>query len=610
MAKTKYVVVSIIFNILVFYVQAQHALPGYRVPVTTDAFVLPKDTLSFSALRLSHHHLFYSTDSLAVANTTSAYWFRLDFQHALPNLTGIDTIFLLTGRLDKAELFYNDSSMQSLSFDYTQRGNLYQESGLSALTIPIRVDKLLEGRYLFLKIFFTRASPRLQGLTFRYNTPAAEYVHQNFVYAASVKDQIPAFILLGIASLLLVFNILLYFLGKERQYLYYGAFLIFQIAYYSRGSYILSNYLFQGNYFLGFLTTEAAQVAANLSYLLFVKHFLETRTNLPALNTLINIVAVGLMLFIATDLILLIDNPFFTYQTHLMYGHRYFMAAFAALGVLYLFIQARGRLRYFIIAGTICYTGGALSTMFFGELNYMITGSALENIIFALGLSYKIRSMNREKLRIEQEANQVRLSALRAQMNPHFIFNSLNSIQHLISKNDKVSALNYLTKFSTLLRQILENSIHANIPIKHEIELLTIYLQLESLRFDHAFQYKIDVDEKLDVHNLEVPILVLQPYVENAINHGLLPKTDGPKELTISFADQNGYILCLISDTGIGREAALARKKTMKINRPSRGLYLSRQRIELLNQDIKHDDLITIEDSPHGTTVKIKIPKN
>jgi hypothetical protein len=589
---------------------AQYTLEGYREPVATFVFESENDTLSIATIIRQHTRLFYSTESLGKANQGHAYWFRLDFNETLQKFPNQDTLFLITGLPDRAELFYGQEATLSLQLDYTGKGFEYLRNERTTATVPIAVNALEESRYVFIKIIFNRGAPNLRSYSFYYNTPLGEYVHQNFVRPSSIKNQIPIFILIGIASLLLIFNLLLFRTNKERQYLYYSAFLLFQVMYYSRSSPVVSQFLYGEYYFLKFLFSEIAQVGANVSYVLFVKHFLETRKNLPLLNKVLNGVAIGLGLFILVDAILLVNNPFFLYQSHLMYAQRYIMGAFAIVGVIYLFAKAKGNLRFFIIGGTTCYAGGALATMFLLELNYMLLGSALENIIFALGLSYKIRAINREKLTLEQEANQVRLSALRAQMNPHFIFNSLNSIQHLISKNDKASALKYLTKFSTLLRQILESSINVNIPIKDEIELLRIYIELELLRFDHAFQYRIDVDDKLDVYNLEVPILLLQPYVENAIGHGLLPKQGGRKELTISFADHDTFVTCVIQDTGIGRLAAIERKQNSKNNRPSRGMDLTRQRIRLINKELNLDELLTIEDSSEGTTVIIKIPKN
>jgi hypothetical protein len=607
----RYFAAITLFNLIGWGVlPAQHTLEGYRAPVTTFVFESENDTLSIATIIRQHTGLFYSTESLGTANQGHAYWFRLDFREALQKFPDQDTLFLITGLLDRAEVFYGQEALQSRQLDYTGKGLTYPRNELTSVTVPIAVNALLEDRYVFIKILYNRGSPNLKGFGFYYNTPLAEYVHQNFVRPSFIKNQIPIFILIGIASLLLIFNLLLFRTNKERQYLYYSAFLLFQVMYYSRSSPVVSQFLFGEHYSLKFLLTEIAQVGANVSYVLFVKHFLETRKNLPLLNKVLNGVAIGLGLFILVDTVLLVNNPFFLYQSHLMYAQRYIMGAFAIVGVVYLLIKAKGNLRFFIIGGTTCYAGGALATMFLLELNYMLLGSALENIIFALGLSYKIKAINREKLTLEQEANQVRLSALRAQMNPHFIFNSLNSIQHLISKNDKASALKYLTKFSTLLRQILESSLHVNIPIKDEIELLRIYIELELLRFDHAFHYSIDVDDKLDVYNLEVPILLLQPYVENAIGHGLLPKQEGRKELTISFADHDTFVKCVIHDTGIGRLAAMERRQNSKNARPSRGMELTRQRIRLISKEFSLDELLTIEDSSEGTTVTIKIPKN
>jgi hypothetical protein len=610
MVVARFCAVVCIYMVVCAGALAQQTLDGYRMPVTTLAFETDDLTLAADAIVRDHDQLFYATDSLGRVNHKHAYWFRLDFQPDRQSLSGLDTIYLVTGILDKATLYYGNDRLQSVSLDYTTRGRNYHDNDLASLTIPVPVSALIEGRYVYFNVSFSRSSPNLRGLKFYYNTPSAEMVHRNFIRASALKGQIPLFILIGIAGLLLIFNLLLFSGNKERQYLYYSGFLLFQVIYYSRGSPLVANFLFQENHFLNFLSTEVAQVAANVCYLLFVKHFLDTRQTLPLLNKVLHAVALVLVTFIVVDTILLISNPFFPYQSDMMWTHRYVMSSFALMGVVYLIFKAQGNLRFFIIGGTICYAGGALATMFARELNYMIFGSALESIIFALGLSYKIRAINREKLRIEREANQVRLSALRAQMNPHFIFNSLNSIQHLISRNDKVNALTYLNKFSTLLRQVLESSINVNIPIKDEIQLLRIYLELESLRFDRAFQYHIVVDDQLDVHNLELPILLLQPYVENAICHGLLPKANGPKELTIAFSDQTDYVLCEIRDTGIGREAALERKQNMKIDRPSRGMELTRQRIGLINNGMALEELITFQDSVEGTTVIIKIPKN
>ncbi len=199
---------------------------------------------------------------------------------------------------------------------------------------------------------------------------------------------------------------------------------------------------------------------------------------------------------------------------------------------------------------------------------------------------------------------------LRAQMNPHFIFNSLSSIQHFITSDDKKSALKYLSKFSSLLRQVLESSIHYNVLLSEEIKLLTIYLELEALRFDNDFEYNIAVDPQLEQDVCEVPILLVQPYVENAIIHGLMPKTDN-RVLKVCFEGHEEYILCTIEDNGMGRKAASKSSK----NRPSRGMSVTKQRLEVLSsgQDASLVQIYDLKDehgAPKGTKVVVKIPKN
>ena len=193
---------------------------------------------------------------------------------------------------------------------------------------------------------------------------------------------------------------------------------------------------------------------------------------------------------------------------------------------------------------------------------------------------------------------------LRAQMNPHFIFNSLSSIQHLISSDDKKGAMTYLTKFSKLLRQVLESSVNANLVLDEEIELLKIYVELESLRFDNSFNYTFEIDENLDIHQYEVPMLLVQPYIENAIIHGLLPKK-GPKNLQISFRDQKKYIVCTIEDNGVGFQESS--KKNVEKG-PSRGMSITSKRINALEK-FSNQELVTVENLKEGTKVTILIPK-
>ena len=221
----------------------------------------------------------------------------------------------------------------------------------------------------------------------------------------------------------------------------------------------------------------------------------------------------------------------------------------------------------------------------------------------------EIALKNREIEEINKELEQ---RMLRAQMDPHFIFNCLNSIQHFITVNDKVSALKYLSKFSKLVRQVLENSVNTIVPLADELRLLELYIELETLRFDHKFEHAIEVDPALDLHNTEVPFLLIQPYVENAIQHGLRHRPSGGK-LFISVSKSGGSIRCTVEDNGIGRKQASRINGTNRSAHPSRGMSLAEQRLALLNKKQSRKTLVNIQDlydrmQSSGTKVTITIP--
>jgi hypothetical protein len=229
-------------------------------------------------------------------------------------------------------------------------------------------------------------------------------------------------------------------------------------------------------------------------------------------------------------------------------------------------------------------------------------------------LQQKNNKIQEQRQQIEQVNMELEQRMLRAQINPHFLFNALGAIQHFITLGDKSAALRYLSRFSALLRQVLEQSIESRTLLKEEVQLLENYLALEALRFEHSFSYQLNVDASLDQFNLEVPILLIQPYVENAIMHGLLPK-NGAGKLSISFENQEDFIICRISDNGIGRAAAAAINSHTANKRPGRGMEISKKRLQMLyetGQDanaFQITDLLSENGEPAGTEVVIRIPK-
>lgn len=227
-------------------------------------------------------------------------------------------------------------------------------------------------------------------------------------------------------------------------------------------------------------------------------------------------------------------------------------------------------------------------------------------------LAAKNAEITRQKAHIEEMNFQLENKMLRAQINPHFIFNSLSSIQHFITSDDRAAALKYLTKFSHLLRQVLESSISGNVLLREEVKLLRMYLELEALRFDQGFSFEIQVDDSLDMDTVEIPTMILQPLIENAVLHGLIPKS-GEKKLTVSFRLDSGMMEIKVEDNGIGREAAREMLKGKIRQNPSRGLSVTEQRLAVLREkhgwesSIQYHDLVDADGQPAGTCVILQL---
>lgn len=200
---------------------------------------------------------------------------------------------------------------------------------------------------------------------------------------------------------------------------------------------------------------------------------------------------------------------------------------------------------------------------------------------------------------------------LRLQMNPHFLFNSLNSIQHLIVSQQTNEAYKYLSVFSSFLRSVLQYADKTFITLEDELKMLHMYIRLESLGFDSSFRYEVTVDDSLDTEDILIPPLMVQPLVENAIWHGLLHK-EGEKYFSISFInDQDDNLVCIVEDNGVGRKAAGAIKERSLNNFPYNGkaTTLIRQRLLLLKRKTsKEASMITEDVQPSGTRIKLIIP--
>jgi ligand-binding sensor domain-containing protein/anti-sigma regulatory factor (Ser/Thr protein kinase) len=215
-----------------------------------------------------------------------------------------------------------------------------------------------------------------------------------------------------------------------------------------------------------------------------------------------------------------------------------------------------------------------------------------------------------EKVITEKKLTELEMQALKAQINPHFVFNCLNSIKGFIFDRDYAQADKYLDKFSDLMRSTIDNSDTAIISLQSEISYLDNYLQLEKLRFEDKFNYKIEVAADIDKEQFFVPAMLLQPYVENAIRHGMRFLENKKGQININVNKENNFLVCEIDDNGIGREKAAALKSKMHVEYQSKGMNISRRRAELYNIEQQVTDKKDANGNATGTTITVKIPLN
>ena len=283
---------------------------------------------------------------------------------------------------------------------------------------------------------------------------------------------------------------------------------------------------------------------------------------------------------------------------------------------------------------------------------FLMLGLVIEAICFSFALTYRSKLVLLEKNKLQENYNQqlqaalqqrsteleaqnkvveaqkikqvetafehkiaeTEMIALRAQMNPHFIFNCLNSIKLYTLENDSQTASEYLTKFSQLIRLVLENSRSEKVTLQKELETLKLYIELEAMRFKDKVQYKINVVPHIDQQYIEIPPLLLQPYVENAIWHGLMHKPEGGN-INIDIAQPTEYLLHIeITDDGIGRQMAGQHKSKSATRQKSFGLKMTSERLDAINHiyqtktEVKIVDLVDTEGNAAGTKVIIEIP--
>ncbi len=240
---------------------------------------------------------------------------------------------------------------------------------------------------------------------------------------------------------------------------------------------------------------------------------------------------------------------------------------------------------------------------------WIIYSLALGIVLMTLTAFLYYRSNRQQKL----ANNLLALKSLRTQMNPHFIFNALNSVNTYIAKSDERSANRFLSEFSILMRSVLENSEEDFIPLTKELELLELYVKLEHSRFSDKFDFEIDIDEKIDVDAFEIPPMLLQPYIENAIWHGLRYREEkGFLKISVKQLDLDTLEI-VIADNGIGRKKSAELKTSNQKKQKSKGMGNIKKRIQILNDMYKNKVDVFISDlydDQTGTKVSLKLKKD
>jgi len=468
-----------------------------------------------------------------------------------------------------------------------------------------------------------------------------------------------------------VYHFLLYFQHKDKAYLYYSlyTFLLFVRNIVD----VKNSFIYQYEGFQPILNTiEYYSVnlewAYNTIYFAFAFTFVDLKSySLKWYKFIFGAVVLLLSANISIEIVYRLTSNENIYPIAFIWLIALFLIL-SIIGYIPLF-KIKGFLKYYIIFGSLILLSTSLIAYAISKLELQTEGSdfntsiffiglVFENIFFALGLGHKqklileekneaqarliqqLKENEKLKIKVQQELEEnvaslskqaenekierikakydkelaeLKISSLRSQMNPHFIFNSLNAIKLYIINNEKENAVYYLNKFSKLIRRILASTREKEISLAEEIETMELYVNIENIRFGNEIEFSLEIDPKLNLDTIKIPSLILQPFIENAIWHGLSSKK-GSKKLSLTIKKRKiTHIEIIITDNGIGREkAAMINAKKMR-EKESVGLQLTEERLSNFAKEYQHKYSIKFNDlynenNPSGTSVTLKIP--
>ncbi len=592
-------------------------------------------------------------------------WFAFRLQNDSP--TDSLNYFLEFGQIDELNIYYelNDElnhQRKGTSSNFNEREIL--EHDKLRLSLPPNADI----------IYFAHVNVRAFGVSrFKFKLFSENEFLKNKIIATPnffYKTALNGFFH-GIVLLLLLFTLINYIAQKDKIYFTYFLYLITIFLYYQLSARYDNPSIF-GNYLeVASSYSRAIILLSGGLYVFFLRQFLGiNRTNHPYLNRALIGTTFLFSLIALLYALMVYSNTDISYQQKLYYTTKdiFFPISVAFAGTA-LYIFRKDKINWLIIAGSITLILPVYVHLLFGLTNSSNMLRLLEKIqqsqflsfgqlgviteitLFYFALTLRSRKLfleqtdklnssklniatkekeladnrlviaNKEKQIADKAAKeailqkkilQKELKALKSKVNPHFISNALTAINSLIDEDKKQEANLYLSKFSRMMRAILDKPDQSLIPLEEELTFCQLYLELESLRFDHEFDYTINTNN-IDTHFIKVPPMILHPYLENAIKHGLRQKK-GNKfvKITISYMDTN-TIKCAIEDNGVGRKKALELKKESRIVEKSHGIKINNDIISNSNKIYGTGLRVNIIDknifkNKTGTIVELEIP--
>ena len=420
---------------------------------------------------------------------------------------------------------------------------------------------------------------------------------------------------------LFLYHFLIFFQNRSKLYLYYSLFLLALTIYFLQ--HVVSEEINQFYNYINF----SIQFLAYAAYVAFARDLLDTRTHLIIWDKYFEI-EIKVLVLLAPIFMLIQFFLGYEFQVMAFTAIAPVLTIFTLISYYVVITRINDNFSLYFVAGSLIYVvlanvsfletilgndyfiNRGVQPMFFAYL-----GALLQSIIFSLILGLIIKRIEQKSKNAEiklalklKEMEELKMTALQSQMNPHFLFNSLNSINNFVIKNDIEKASDYITKFSKLIRVILNSSSSPTSSLTEELDTLALYVKLEQMRVSGSFDYIVTIDKNIKLDHIKVPTLFLQPFIENAIWHGIMKK-EGDKEIELTIKEKQGNVLCVIRDNGIGIDKA---RELSQISQKKRffGTETTENRIRVLHQNKN----VTIETKDisvginTGTEVSISFP--